>query len=121
MGHLRFHEWWAVLALSTLLIDGGLFFFSPEVQWYVGLSGVLHGIAVAGGFALARGRSRTGVVLIGILVAKLIYEQLFGAVPMSAETVSGEVIVDAHLYGSIGGGIAWWALRLLHRDGAAPV
>jgi len=50
-----------------------------------------------------------------MLLAKLAYEQLYGALPGSAATAGGPVIVDAHLYGSIAGIIA--AVAILIRDG----
>jgi hypothetical protein len=44
-------------------------------------------------------------MLAAVLVAKLIYEQCFGALPFSSVSTGGTVIVDAHLYGALAGAL----------------
>ena len=44
----------------------------------------------------------SGVLLL-LLIAKISYEQFSGPVPGSEATSGGPVIVDAHLYGALGG------------------
>ena len=46
------------------------------------------------------------VVICALVIGKLIYEQLFGPLPGSESTSGGSVVVNAHLYGAIGGAIA---------------
>ena len=41
-----------------------------------------------------------------IFAAKLGWEQLAGPLPFTGETAGGPVIVDAHLYGAVGGALA---------------
>jgi rhomboid family GlyGly-CTERM serine protease len=101
-------QWLVILAASVIAIDAGLWLLDSTVQWYVGSSGVLHGILAAGTLAHLRRREPEGWVLAAILAAKLIYEQRIGPLPFSG---SGEVVVDAHLYGVIGGLAAALALR----------
>jgi hypothetical protein len=70
----------------------------------VGLSGVLHGLLVAGLLhGLMTPRRRESAVVLALVFAKLAYEQLAGPLPGSAATAGGAVIVDAHLYGAIAG------------------
>jgi rhomboid family GlyGly-CTERM serine protease len=96
-------EWLAIAVASALAIDAGLWFGDRQVEWYVGLSGVLHGVLAAGALAWWRSESRTLAALLSlIIVAKLAYEQSYGALPFSG---SIPVVVDAHLYGAIGGAI----------------
>jgi rhomboid family GlyGly-CTERM serine protease len=96
-------EWLAIAVVSAIAIDAGLWFGDPEVQWYVGLSGVLHGVLAAGAVAWWRSESRTFATLLSlIIVAKLTYEQTRGALPFSG---SIPVVVDAHLYGAIAGAV----------------
>jgi hypothetical protein len=67
------------------------------------MSGLLHGLLVAG--IITRLRSldiETGVLLL-LLIAKIGYEQLNGPLPGSEGTSGGAVVVDAHLYGALGG------------------
>jgi rhomboid family GlyGly-CTERM serine protease len=88
---------------SALAIDLGLWFLDPEIHWYVGLSGVLHGL-LAGAIARdwAGGRNASGWIG-AALVGKLAWEQLYGALPMTAQAAGGPVVVQAHLYGALGG------------------
>src|SRR5687767_5017261 len=41
-------RWAAIYLFSAACVSAGLWFFSPEVEWYVGSSGALHGVMVAG-------------------------------------------------------------------------
>lgn len=95
--------WWLLLGASMLGIDLGLLLFNPEIIWYVGLSGVLHGIFA--GLALLYWRTtgiKGSILLLGIII-KLVVEQWNGALPGSAELSGGRVIIDAHLYGALAG------------------
>jgi rhomboid family GlyGly-CTERM serine protease len=114
----RAAEWIVVAAASAAAIDLGLLALDPEVQWYVGLSGVLHGFVAAGAWALLLGRQTLGAVLAIGVSAKLIYEQVFGPVPFTAASVGGPVIVAAHLYGAVGGSLAVMLLRFVRRRGS---
>lgn len=92
---------WGVVFLSAAAaIDCGLWFRNTGVTWYLGLSGVLHGVLAAAVFVRLRRRDFEGWLLAGLLLAKLAYEQIHGALPLSGDMT---VIVDAHLYGAVGG------------------
>lgn len=93
-------RWLAIYAGSCLAVSGGLWFFSPEISWYVGASGALHGVMTAGTLAHLRRGDLDGWILAGFLVLKLGYEQFAGALPFAG---SPDTVVDAHLYGAIGG------------------
>jgi len=69
------------------------------VSWYAGSSGVLHGVLAAGAVAHVRRGERDGWPLLVLLAAKLAYEQGVGGLPFSGTVV----VVDAHLYGVVGG------------------
>lgn len=113
---------WAVISVAVVaVIDIGLWLLNPELDWYVGLSGVLHGWLAAGIVALLVNRRPDAWLLAPLLVAKLAFEQWQGPVPGSAETAGGPVVVDAHLYGAVGGAIVAYALlRIGSRASAAP-
>jgi rhomboid family GlyGly-CTERM serine protease len=112
---------WAVALLCCALgVSLGLLAFHPELDWYVGLSGVLHGMFVIGAVAGIRSGYRAEWLLLALLAMKLAWEQLRGATPATAELVGGNVIVDAHLYGAITGLLVALALRWLDRGRPAP-
>ncbi len=96
-------EWLAIVAASIAAIDIGLWVLSPGLEWYVGLSGLLHGMLAAGILASWRGRRAEASILGVVVLGKLAFEQLVGPMPGSEGTSGGAVIVDAHLYGVIGG------------------
>jgi rhomboid family GlyGly-CTERM serine protease len=106
--------WLLIIGLSILGIDAGLWLLSSTTQWYVGSSGVLHGVLVAGTCAHLWRREPDGWILALLLIGKLLYEQTLGALPL---TSGGAVIVDAHLYGAAAGAVA----ALLLRGFAKPV
>jgi rhomboid family GlyGly-CTERM serine protease len=96
-------RWCMVLLLVLVGIDAGLWFLDPGLEWYVGLSGLLHGMLMAGIVALLFKGSRE-LLLLGLLVAaKVAWEQLGGAVPGSEWLAGAAVVVNAHLYGALGG------------------
>lgn len=100
---LRPRAWVAAFVFCALAVSGGLWFLDPGLEWYVGLSGVLHGLFVVGAMAgLGRARVFHGLLLAGV-VAKVAWEQLAGADVGSAALVGGAVIVNAHLYGMLAG------------------
>jgi rhomboid family GlyGly-CTERM serine protease len=103
---------WAIIVMTAVAaIDLGFVFYEPQLLWYVGLSGVLHGALAAGALALWRNDSRRlALVVTGVFTAKLVWEQLAGPLPFSSDI---PVIVDAHLYGAIGGTVAGLGLWLL--------
>jgi rhomboid family GlyGly-CTERM serine protease len=101
----RPRHWLAILIGSIAAIDAGLWLRDSTVAWYVGSSGALHGIMAAGTLAHLRRRDLDGWILAIFIVVKLAYEQNAGALPFS-DSHSG-VVVDAHLFGTLGGvGIA---------------
>jgi rhomboid family GlyGly-CTERM serine protease len=105
-------SWLLIVALSIVVIDAGFVFYEPQLTWYVGFSGVLHGALAAGAVAWWRREPPAlALALSGILIGKLAWEQWHGALPLSGDL---PVVVDAHLYGAIGGLIAasiLWASR----------
>jgi rhomboid family GlyGly-CTERM serine protease len=101
-------HWLLIIGLSVLGVDAGLWLLSSTTQWYVGSSGVLHGVLAAGAIAHLRRREPDGWILALFLIGKLVYEQAQGALPL---TSGGAVIVDAHLYGAVAGALAVLLLR----------
>lgn len=95
--------WSGCFLVSALFVSGGLYFFQPQLNWYVGLSGVLHGLFVSGAIASWRRGLRLEGLLLLALTAKLIWEQIAGPLPGSESAAGGPVVVSAHLYGAIGG------------------
>ncbi len=92
-----------LIVASSLAVDAGLWFLQPELEWYVGLSGVLHGLFA--GLLLLQWfcRRERYLWLILLLSVKLGWEGMTGPLPMTADLAGGPVVAVAHLYGALGG------------------
>ncbi len=110
---LRTRDWLLVYFVCSLAISCGLLFRDTQLMWYVGLSGILHGMLAAGAWAAIRRGQHDGLALLLVLVLKLVWEQWQGALPGSAELAGGAVVVNAHLYGAIAGLISGMLLLSL--------
>jgi rhomboid family GlyGly-CTERM serine protease len=102
-------QWLTVAAVTLAAIDAGLWLCDSTLGWYVGSSGALHGVMAAGTLAHLRRREPDGWLLAAFLVAKLGFEHWVGALPFSGRH---PVVVDAHLYGVLGGLAAAAFLKL---------
>ncbi len=111
----RPRQWLAVILGSAVAIDIGLWLRDSTVVWYVGSSGVLHGVMAAGTLAHLRRRDLDGWILAVFIVAKLAYEQTAGALPFTGSHAG--VVVDAHLFGVLGGA----AIAACLKPAAEPV
>lgn len=131
---LRISAWLAIHFVSMLSVSVGLMIFTPTLEWYVGLSGMLHGLFVAGIIANLAAAAHSGgthgteggripetpvrsietsrpphaghrleIMLLLALCGKVAWEQLYGGLPGSTGLTGTTVIVDAHLYGLVGG------------------
>ncbi len=96
----------AVILVSAAAVGLGLLWLAPAVGGYVGLSGVLHGIFAAAGVWTLHGRPLAGLGLLGLLALKLAGEQVLGGSAVSEGAIGAPVIVEAHLYGALGGALA---------------
>ncbi len=114
-------DWTTAAVVSALAIDAGLYVCSPGVSWYVGLSGVLHGLLAAAALVLLRVHPVLGAFLGGGLIIKLMLEQTAGPLSISEATAGGRVIVDAHLYGAAAGAAYGALLATSRRRAAAPL
>ena len=46
--HATFKQWFIVIVVSSSVISAGIWWGMPELRYYVGLSGVLHGLFLYG-------------------------------------------------------------------------
>ncbi len=99
-------QWLTVLAVTLAVTTAGFWFIDVHMLWYVGLSGVLHGLLLAGSIKGFRELPSESAIIIVIVVAKLAWEQFSGPLPGSESATGGPVVVNAHLFGAIGGALA---------------
>lgn len=95
--------WLWVGVWATAAIDLGLWWGEPEIQWYLGISGLLHAGWAAGAAVLTLRRAPFGILMLAILTLKLALEQRHGVSLIDATL---PVVTAAHLYGALGGVMA---------------
>ena len=96
-------EWLAVCIGALTGVALGLWWLEPQTQWYVGASGMLHGLW-AGGAVLAWTRSSfESVVSLSVLCLKLCWEQFAGPLSTLVLTSTFLVVTPAHLFGAVAG------------------
>lgn len=87
-----------LLAISCGL---GLLFFEEQIEWYLGFSGVLHGLLVLGAVRELSGGRLAGYALLIAIVIKLLSERyLFDFQPVSS-LIQARVVVEAHFWGAV--------------------
>ncbi|MCW8196504.1 rhombosortase [Proteobacteria bacterium 005FR1] len=113
----------ANLIVIAFAVSSGLLIFEPALEWYVGLSGVLHGIAVLVALRLWTADRLIAAALFAGTAAKIVWEQTTGADADLVRQIGGEVIIDAHLYGFLAAIACTLSTVLLarhrHRAGSA--
>jgi rhomboid family GlyGly-CTERM serine protease len=117
-GRYRPLGWCLVIAFTVAVMDAGFWFLDPELAWYVGLSGLLHGLLMAGTVDRLREAPIEAAVLALFVIGKLAWEQYAGPLPGSEASAGGPVVVNAHLYGAIAGTLAGAASLALRRNRA---
>lgn len=105
--HASFKQWLSVVIVSACVIAAGIWWWLTDIQSYVGLSGVLHGLFLYGALREIRFYPTSGYVLFAVLIAKLGWEFFNGALPGSEDMAGGRVLTEAHLLGAVGGVMVW--------------
>lgn len=113
-------EWIVITLIASMGVGVGLYLWDPSIFWYVGFSGTLHGLIIAGTLADFRRYPGQAALLLLVIIAKLVFEQVQGALPGSAAAAGGDVAVNSHLFGAITGAIIGSLLLLwkLSRNGS---
>ena len=96
-------QWIAYLALSPLFISVGLLLLLPDLLWYRGFSGTLHGLLVFTAIVNIRSEKVWALTVLLFIVGKVTLEALGGSVTERGLLISAPVIVEAHSLGAISG------------------
>ena len=90
---------------------------NPEIDWYVGFSGVLFGLYFLAAHDLYARDRLISVLMGGAIIIKIIIEQYTPYDFSSEDLIGARVIVDAHLYGllmAIAIALAWATYTMNH-------
>ena len=105
--YYSYKNYLSVFLTSAIVCSLGMYWFSVNIELYVGLSGVLHGFFVWGALMDIKHKEKTGYLLLIGVIAKIIHEQIYGASADVEILIGASVATDAHLYGAIGGLLAF--------------
>jgi rhomboid family GlyGly-CTERM serine protease len=99
---LPWSVWLRRVVLLGLGMSLGLYWLVPSTSWYVGMSGVIHGLFLLGLVRpVLQERDLIAAGCIAYLVGKIAWE-LHSGVPVSdEEAIGGKVLVESHLYGTL--------------------
>jgi len=86
---------------NASLVGIMLYYYSTDIDYYVGLSGYLHGLFVYGCLIEIKHGMKSSWLLLGAVIAKIGYETLYGASTDMSELINASVATDAHLFGAI--------------------
>ncbi|MDP2562704.1 rhombosortase [Psychrobium sp. 1_MG-2023] len=100
---------------NAALLGCALYLFSPNIELYVGLSGVLHGLFVYGCLSDIKTGDKVSYVLLGAVIAKVVYESIYGASVKMSELIDANVATDAHLFGALIAIISFLTIELSQR------
>lgn len=100
--------WWAGYLLgSPVAISVGLLWAAPELDWYRGFSGCLHGLFVLLALTNAPSSPRWSALLLALLALKLILEPWSAPIAQfpgsTADLIGAPVIFQAHWLGALTG------------------
>jgi rhomboid family GlyGly-CTERM serine protease len=118
-------EWLRRLLVLGLGMSLGLYFLSPGVQTYVGLSGLIYGLFVLGLGRQALRRDEIAMVCLAFLAVRIGWELVEGASAAETRLLGGQVVAISHLYGVLSAllyGLAAWGwgkVSGLQRGGSA--
>jgi rhomboid family GlyGly-CTERM serine protease len=105
---------WALVVVGSMaVIDLAFVLWEPQITWYVGLSGVLHGMVAAGAVAWwRREKPALALAITAILIGKLAWEYWQGALPLA----DLPVVAEAHRYGALGGALVAALIEVARPD-----
>ena len=101
-GYQRDIYWLNAILFLSVICSAGLI-LDGELDRYVGLSGVLHGLFIIGGFWELKRYKVSGSIVLILMLGKLIWEQMYGALPASESMTGGKIALNSHLYGAMAG------------------
>lgn len=95
-------QWLYLIIVLSLSVSFSLKFFSTDIYWYVGFSGVQYGLLVAALIVNTKKLASLNTILLALVFLKVAAD-VFGF-NLTLMSISGKVVVvEAHLYGTIAG------------------
>lgn len=102
--------------LCALFVGVGILLLVPNIGWYKGLSGILHGYFIYYIFVAILTTPRIALIALAVITGKLVWEQSPLADLSATESlIDSRVAVESHLLGAIAGylygAFTFWKLK----------
>jgi rhomboid family GlyGly-CTERM serine protease len=98
------NQWLSVFIILSFALSIAFLFVYPELKWYVGMSGIIHGLLVSGLMVVfIRIRELFSILLLLVIAGKISYEQYHGTSDYLVEIIGGQVVTEAHMIGALVG------------------
>ena len=104
--HPPLTAWVGYLLISSIVISLGLLWLVPDLGWYRGFSGCLHGLLVFTALFNLSSEQRWSLLVLGFVALKLATENGFHTPAIENAFIGGRVIHQAHWLGALTGVIA---------------
>ncbi len=101
LNYLLLLRWVVLLFILTLSISAGLYYFVPEILYYGGLSGVLHGYFAYILVEWIKNKQRLAWIILLLLIAKTLIENFSDIGSSTAEYLDLRVVTEVHLIGVV--------------------
>ena len=102
---LNTDQWLLLIVLLSVSITVGLKVVAKEVDWYVGLSGLLYGMLSLGLVVKISEFKSPLTLVLALVLLKAAQDSLYGPLTLMAMT-DQRVVADAHTFGVLG--VAAW-------------
>ncbi len=101
--YLSERTWLVLVLVGSLGVTLGLYWFSPGIHWYVGISGMLFALFTAGAWVEWQFSPRRSLIMFTLMGVLVTYTILVGPLPGEQDGLGGRVIAIAHFYGALTG------------------
>lgn len=97
----------AALLIFCMLLNVLMLHIWLDINWYVGLSGALHGYLIGGALLSWNQAKLLNFAIIFITTVKLFAESIWQINSATEELISANVLEEAHSFGAVSAVIFW--------------
>jgi len=113
--HTMSKRLWYVSIFSAALLISLLLLCLPQLQWYLGFSGIIHCLMLLGLLLDPQLTRPWKSLLVTALLAKVCYEVVAGASVTTTAAIEAAVVIEAHIFGLLSGALLFGLHRPLSK------
>ncbi|MBL6734252.1 MAG: rhombosortase [Shewanellaceae bacterium] len=101
--HYKLWQWCLMIPMLMIGVSAGIHYLDPNTVYYIGLSGILHGLVVIGAIADLHCQQRSGYVLLLLVVIKVAMDEFGPNFPGLQMLIQADIPANANLFGALTG------------------